>query len=198
VHINRGVAHQVRSHNVCAGCMVATSANKCQQCQTPRIRVSGQRLPFVQYIVCLSVVAALQEAFSQRLLTSAAPCEFPFRIKWPNDVYVLRPGAPALKVGGIICHSLTQAGVHNIVVGLGLNVDNDEPTTCVNSVLAELSRQKGMSSEMVTRAGILAATLNQLESFLAVRCKKRQCLMNLWLQHLLGLQSHVNPRRMGT
>ena len=62
------------------------------------------------------------------------------RIKWPNDIY-----SNGLKVGGILCHSTYRSKEFQVIVGVGLNLDNSQPTTCINRIMqhqhAELQQQ---------------------------------------------------------
>lgn len=51
-------------------------------------------------------------------------------IKWPNDIYV----QSTHKVGGILCRTSAAAGMFHVVTGVGLNVSNTSPTTCLNAV----------------------------------------------------------------
>ena len=50
-----------------------------------------------------------------------------------------------MKIGGILCHSTYRSKEFQVVVGVGLNLDNSQPTTCVNDILrqqhAELQQQ---------------------------------------------------------
>ncbi|KAL4558578.1 hypothetical protein LXL04_036779 [Taraxacum kok-saghyz] len=74
------------------------------------------------------------------------------RIKWPNDLYL-----NGLKVGGILCASTYQSKIFNISVGVGLNVDNDKPTTSLNSelkngqrvVVEEKSKEEDLQTENI-------------------------------------------------
>lgn len=44
------------------------------------------------------------------------------RIKWPNDLLLLRPGGRAAKLGGILVDRLTRADLSSVdVIGVGLN-----------------------------------------------------------------------------
>ena len=52
------------------------------------------------------------------------------RIKWPNDIY-----SNGMKIGGILCHSSYRSKEFCVVIGVGLNLDNSQPTTCVNDAL---------------------------------------------------------------
>ena len=54
------------------------------------------------------------------------------RVKWPNDIYV-----SGLKIGGILINTTISQGRFNIVCGVGLNLDNRQPTTCINQLLTD-------------------------------------------------------------
>ena len=72
-------------------------------------------------------------------------------IKWPNDIYVNQ-----MKIGGILCQSICRDGVFHVVVGVGLNVNNSEPTTCLADLVHSLrgerlpTGRKDISSEVRT------------------------------------------------
>lgn len=61
------------------------------------------------------------------------------RIKWPNDIY-----AGKLKIGGILCQSAYRNHEFQVVIGLGLNVRNRQPTTCVDAVIEEQHSRLGL------------------------------------------------------
>lgn len=90
----------------------------------------------------------------------------PFRIKWPNDIHAVCDDGSTVKVGGIICQSLAQGSSFSVVAGLGVNVDNEEPTTSVNSVLR---RHTCGQQSLVAREQLLAAICNELEPLMGVR-----------------------------
>ena len=85
----------------------------------------GASLPFVQYLVSLAVVRAIK--------TRAGLEDLPLHIKWPNDIYVNRN----TKIGGILCNAQhdPHTKTFTVIVGVGLNVNNSEPTTCLNDVI---------------------------------------------------------------
>ncbi|KZV28835.1 biotin--protein ligase-like [Dorcoceras hygrometricum] len=78
------------------------------------------------------------------------------RIKWPNDLYL--DGA---KVGGILCTSVYKSKKFNVSAGIGLNVDNQKPTTCLNSVLQRLTP----FTHRLQLEDIIAAFFNKFETF---------------------------------
>ncbi|EFN52509.1 hypothetical protein CHLNCDRAFT_26827 [Chlorella variabilis] len=114
------------------GCLMFSAAT--------RLAIPGQRLPFVQYVVSLAVVHA--------------GGAIDVRIKWPNDVY-----AGGLKLGGILCHSSYRDSLFHIILGVGLNLSNRQPTTC--------QQQHQQALEPVSREVLLAGILSRLEPMLA-------------------------------
>ncbi|KQJ93497.1 biotin--protein ligase 2 [Brachypodium distachyon] len=109
----------------------------------------ARNLPLMQYVVCLAMTEAIKELSSAEGLS-----ELDVRIKWPNDLYL-----NGLKVGGILCTSSYELKTYNICTGIGLNVDNKKPTTCLNAALQELT----VNSPGLKREDILASFFNKLE-----------------------------------
>jgi biotin--protein ligase len=121
----------------------------------------GRTLPFLQYVATMAAVDAIQEcadealaeaaaAHNERVKAEAATDEtktakpargvtfrrgsgrsVDVRVKWPNDLY-----SGGVKIGGVLCTSTYAEGAFDVVVGVGINLDNDAPTTCVNAVVA--------------------------------------------------------------
>jgi biotin--protein ligase len=58
------------------------------------------------------------------------------RIKWPNDVY-----GHQLKIAGILCQSAYRNQQFQVVIGIGLNLSNRQPTTCVDALIEEKHRE---------------------------------------------------------
>ncbi|XP_071697646.1 biotin--protein ligase 1, chloroplastic-like isoform X2 [Rutidosis leptorrhynchoides] len=102
----------------------------------------GRVVPLVQYVVCLAVTEALKDL----ALKNGIPF-LDVRIKWPNDLYL-----DGLKVGGILCTSTYRDKKFNISVGVGLNVDNDKPTTSLNEALRKLTFGFQLQREDITSA----------------------------------------------
>ncbi|KAJ6848363.1 biotin--protein ligase 2-like [Iris pallida] len=114
----------------------------------------GRKLPLLQYVVSLAVTEAIKEACQAKGLP-----KIDIRIKWPNDLYLNN-----LKVGGILCTSTYRSKKFNVCAGIGLNLDNEMPTTCLNAVLKEISS----SSCQLSREDILAAFFNKFEELFEV------------------------------
>lgn len=112
---------------------------------------------FVQYLVGLAIVDGIKtyEPAYQRM---------PIKLKWPNDIYARRQTDPPgkisplqstssskngdtnqpreeereyVKIGGILVNSTYSGGDYTLVVGVGLNVANEAPTTSLNALAAE-------------------------------------------------------------
>jgi biotin--protein ligase len=56
----------------------------------------------------------------------------PFEIKWPNDIYY-----EGRKIGGILVESSILGSTLGVKIGVGLNINNKEPTDCLNRILRE-------------------------------------------------------------
>lgn len=113
----------------------------------------GSSLPMLQYLICLALI----DSISRLPLKDGNSIQLANRmkIKWPNDIYVDK-----LKVAGILIQSTLFKKKFDITIGVGLNVLNQEPTCCLQSVLSTFSNEK-ISKEM-----ILASFLNTVESYL--------------------------------
>uniref|UniRef100_A0A7N2RB15 BPL/LPL catalytic domain-containing protein n=1 Tax=Quercus lobata TaxID=97700 RepID=A0A7N2RB15_QUELO len=111
----------------------------------------GRVVPLVQYVVSLAITEAIKDVCDKNGL----PC-IDVKIKWPNDLYL-----NGLKVGGILCTSTYRSKKFNVSAGIGLNVDNEKPTTCLNAALKELS----VVAYQLSREEILAAFFEKFEKF---------------------------------
>ena len=83
--------------------------------------IVGSKLPFVQYIAALATVQAAIEVCGPSL---------PVTIKWPNDIY----SENNVKIGGVLVNCSTNNDKCNLCVGIGLNVNNSEPTTSLSKL----------------------------------------------------------------
>ncbi|KAG5575505.1 hypothetical protein H5410_055639 [Solanum commersonii] len=129
----------------------------------------GRVVPHLQYVVCL----AMTEAIKAICLEKGTP-HLDVRIKWPNDLYL-----GGLKVGGILSTSVYRSKKFYVSAGVGLNVGNEKPTTCLN---AALKRVNPLSHEL-KREDIIAAFFNKFENLYDVFLKQGfQALEELYYQ----------------
>uniref|UniRef100_A0A1D2AED9 BPL/LPL catalytic domain-containing protein n=1 Tax=Auxenochlorella protothecoides TaxID=3075 RepID=A0A1D2AED9_AUXPR len=126
-----------------AGCLMVSAAM--------RLTISGQRLPFLQYLVSMAVVQAVREE-AARCLQGGAGLEV--RLKWPNDIY-----AGEYKIGGVLCHSAYRDRAFHLVWGLGLNVGNRAPTTCLDRLFEEAAVARSLPAPPPARPERLLASL---------------------------------------
>jgi len=94
----------------------------------------GSKLPFFQYLVSLALVEGCRKA------TDGA-CDV--NIKWPNDVYANK----SVKIGGILCQSHHDGGKFVVTTGIGLNVENEHPTTCLSTLCKRKVRREVVLAE---------------------------------------------------
>jgi biotin--protein ligase len=107
----------------------------------------------VQTLIPLAMVLAITQVLSKAQDSDYSTSYV--RVKWPNDIYLGKA-----KIGGILVDSETSGSLIVMNIGVGVNVDNDMPTTCLNSVT------KGL----FTREVLLIHYLNAFED-LFVRLK---------------------------
>lgn len=78
----------------------------------------AEALTFLQYVAALAVVDTVHAVEEWRAVD--------VRIKWPNDVYVGES-----KIGGVLCEGVLRADEFWVTVGVGVNVTNERPTSCL-------------------------------------------------------------------
>ncbi|RLN45840.1 hypothetical protein BBJ28_00007627 [Nothophytophthora sp. Chile5] len=73
--------------------------------------VDGNTLPFVQYLVSLAIIKAVETVHAVSA-SSDPDSANAVRIKWPNDIY-----ANKVKIGGILCQSEYRDGKFSVTTG---------------------------------------------------------------------------------
>lgn len=95
------------------------------------------------------------------------------RLKWPNDIYAFAEGVGAAeegkkgkaKLGGILVNSSFVDGQWRVVVGCGINILNDLPTTSLAQLHDLQARRKGTPGKVPSMEESLAAILVSFEGF---------------------------------
>lgn len=106
----------------------------------------GSKLGFIQHLMVLSIVRVLKSSAHNGKLNLSK-----LRIKWPNDLYYGNH-----KIAGIIVttslaliNGLGSSGqVFNVCIGIGINVNNTLPTTCINSIFRDLVAGKDTETDV--------------------------------------------------
>lgn len=99
---------------------------------------------FIQYLSSMAYTRAVLEY-------DVGYDEMPVRIKWPNDIYIKLPqyigkeikaGSREIthaKIGGVLVNTNIFNGQFHLIVGAGINVSNQAPTTSINMVIAAMN-----------------------------------------------------------
>jgi biotin--protein ligase len=88
------------------------------------------------------------------------------QIKWPNDIYY-----SGVKIGGALIHTTWTASKFTVLTGIGLNVSNSQPTTCLDDIVVNLQQRQQQQQQQhsaaalkVNKEQLLASVLTHLES----------------------------------
>jgi len=120
---------------------------------------SANTVVFVQYLIALAIVEAVR--------TKSGYEDLPLHLKWPNDLYS-KSAEGLRKVGGILVNSNWWSNQFLLVVGCGINLNNSEPTDCINDVIMRRNQEVGDSEkplEMFRKEELLARIMTTFEDF---------------------------------
>jgi BirA family biotin operon repressor/biotin-[acetyl-CoA-carboxylase] ligase len=123
-------------------------------------------------LAAVSIVEAIKEF-------TGISCE----IKWPNDILVHHK-----KLGGILTELNAEMDkVNFVVIGIGLNVNNDK-----KSLISGATSLKEIKKEEISRVGILQEILRSTEhNYLAWQHKGAKAILDNWREHSLTLGKRV-------
>ncbi|XP_039585225.1 biotin--protein ligase [Passer montanus] len=116
----------------------------------------GQRIPFIQHLVSLAVVEAVRSIPGYE--------DIELRVKWPNDIYY----SDLMKIGGVLVNSTLIETTFHILIGFGFNVNNSNPTICINDLIAKLNREEGTELKALSADCLIARTVTVLERLIEV------------------------------
>ncbi|XP_055847706.1 biotin--protein ligase isoform X2 [Episyrphus balteatus] len=111
----------------------------------------GERLPFIQHIIGISVVNAIKQLEKYEFLDIA--------IKWPNDIYINGTN----KIGGLIVTSTLTGNLGLVNIGVGLNLDNKVPGVCINDLIQEHNRISHQKIPLLGYERLMALIFNEIE-----------------------------------
>jgi biotin--protein ligase len=166
----------------------------------------GRTLPFIQYIATMAAVDAIQEGADDALIAAGANghrkgtgTAVDAKIKWPNDLY-----SGGLKIGGVLCTSTYSDGGFDVVVGVGINLDNATPTTCVNDIVRKRLEKDGLRAcfdekTKLTRESLMAGFANRFEAMCAMldECDSFDTLEGGYLRQWLHTDQEVTLEEDG-
>ncbi|XP_074070038.1 biotin--protein ligase isoform X2 [Macrotis lagotis] len=111
----------------------------------------GQRIPFVQHLMSLAVVEAVRSIPEYQ--------DINLRVKWPNDIYY----SDQMKLGGILVNSTLVGTTFHILIGCGVNVNNSNPTICINDLITEYNKKHNKKLSLFRTDYLIARTITVLE-----------------------------------
>ncbi|XP_058715766.1 biotin--protein ligase [Poecile atricapillus] len=116
----------------------------------------GQRIPFIQHLVSLAVVEAVRSIPGYE--------DIELRVKWPNDIYY----SDLMKLGGVLVNSTLIETTFHILIGFGFNVNNSNPTICINDLIAKFNREEGTELKPLSADCLIARTVTVLERLIEI------------------------------
>lgn len=130
---------------------------------------------FNQYLASISVVESVL-SYGRTLANPMDYSQVPIKIKWPNDVYLMKPEMYGkedssidqepmyLKISGSLVNTNVLDRCYFIVIGTGINVSNVAPTTSINLLIDLINRDnlnRGLPLlERISEVNLLANFMN--------------------------------------
>ncbi|XP_061309557.1 biotin--protein ligase isoform X2 [Pezoporus flaviventris] len=116
----------------------------------------GQRISFIQHLVSLAVVESVRSIPGYE--------DIDLRVKWPNDIYY----SDLIKLGGVLVNSTLIETTFHILIGFGFNVNNSNPTICVNDLITKFNKEEGKNLKPLTADCLIARTVTVLERLIDI------------------------------
>lgn len=86
------------------------------------------------------------------------------RLKWPNDIYV----NGNTKIGGLFVNTELNSGMAICNVGVGLNLNNSIPTTCVNDLIKTFNLKNNTNLPYLEYEHFFANVFNEIEELIDI------------------------------
>ncbi|KAM7180574.1 biotin--protein ligase isoform 2-T3 [Macrochelys suwanniensis] len=116
----------------------------------------GQRIPFIQHLVSLAVVESVRSIPGYK--------DIDLRLKWPNDIYY----SDLMKLGGVLVNSTLMGDTFHILIGCGFNVDNSNPTICINDIIMKYNKKNMTKLRSLTVDYLIARSVTVLERLIDI------------------------------
>ncbi|XP_077198786.1 biotin--protein ligase isoform X2 [Paroedura picta] len=120
-------------------------------CTIPLSSELGQRIPFIQHLVSLAVVESVRSIPGYQ--------DIDLRVKWPNDIYY----SDLMKIGGVLINSTLIGTTFHILIGCGFNVNNGNPTICINDLIMEHNKTENTKLKPLSVDCLIARSVTVLE-----------------------------------
>lgn len=132
------------------GCLMFTL-----QLHIPLASQLGQRISLIQHLVATAVVTGLKKIPGYSLALD-------LNVKWPNDIYA----NGEVKIGGLIVNTLVESDAAICNIGLGVNLSNSIPTTCINDLIKDYNKNHSCNLRELSYEKVLAIIFNEIELIL--------------------------------
>jgi BirA family biotin operon repressor/biotin-[acetyl-CoA-carboxylase] ligase len=111
--------------------------------------------------------------------------QYDIKIKWPNDILVNQQ-----KIAGILIeNNFTNSRIQNSVIGIGLNVNQDD----FNELDRTATSLKLLSNMSHSKDGVLAMLCAKLEKwYLRLKEHKTSMIDEAYLKHLFGMNAMID------
>lgn len=119
-----------------------------------------ETLSILQVLFSMSIVEAI--------ISKPGYEKLDINIKWPNDVYIKKK----IKIGGVLVGANFIDNEYIVVIGCGLNLNNTDPTICINDYIKEFNKVEGTNLECFDQEEILGRIMNKFEEFYQILLKK--------------------------
>jgi len=91
----------------------------------------------------------------------------------------------------VLVNSTYLGGTFHLVVGCGVNVNNSEPTDCINDVISRYNARTGATLNLIRKEEMLARTMANFENLLALMNEQNSFKPLLPLYYRYWLHSYV-------
>ncbi|MCU0652074.1 MAG: biotin--[acetyl-CoA-carboxylase] ligase [Candidatus Omnitrophica bacterium] len=137
-----------------------------------RPKISPAQSPVITLLVSSSICEAIKEV-----------CGVEAKIKWPNDILLQNK-----KLGGILTEISAETDrVHFLVIGVGLNVNNEK-----NLSLPQAISLKEVTQEHVSRLNLMQEILRRIEQdYLTFQKEGSSAVINRWREYNSTLGKRV-------
>ncbi|KAL1131899.1 hypothetical protein AAG570_011510 [Ranatra chinensis] len=142
----------------------------------------GQHLSLLQHVCSLAVVAAICQLPGLE--------ELDIGLKWPNDIYANKSS----KIGGVTITSSLNNDVAICNVGCGLNLNNKEPTVCINDMIRALNVVTKGKIPVLTFEKYYSSVFNKLEDLYKMTLDDIEEVYSLYYNYWLHTDAEIQVK----
>ncbi|XP_067208574.1 biotin--protein ligase isoform X2 [Linepithema humile] len=152
------------------------------QVHIPKDSFLGKRITILQHVVTVAVISAIKSRPEYE--------DINLRLKWPNDIYAYKK----IKIGGTFISTTVEDSLYICNIGVGVNLDNDVPTTCINSLIKFYNKKQKKNTPLIKYEEFFAFVFDELEELID-EIQSKQSLswfQTLYYEYWLHMNSMVS------